>query len=133
VPRAVLLLALLSAACDTGLPEEDDGAGPRRPPPEPTWAWIETYVFPRSCALSPSCHEGPTPAGRLDLRPGVAYDALLDAGHVVPGDPEASFLVDKLRGRLQEGEGDPMPLANEPLPEEVIQAIEEWIAAGAAR
>jgi hypothetical protein len=52
------------------------------------------------------------------LNPDVAYDELvghaaearLGALRVKPGDPAASFLVDKLTGRLNHDEGKRMPL-----------------------
>lgn len=49
-------------------------------------------------------------------------------GYVTPGDPGASYLVDRMRGR---GEGPLMPLGSvTPIPE--IAQIEAWIAAGAS-
>jgi hypothetical protein len=48
----------------------------------------------------------------------------------VPGDPDASFLIDKLRNRDVSTQ---MPLGAEPLAEEEIALIEEWIRDGALR
>ena len=50
---------------------------------------------------------------------------------VVAGDPDASFLLDKLRGDLAAGEGRRMPYGGAELGDEEIGVIEEWIASGA--
>src|SRR5205814_6809540 len=72
-------------------------------------------VFNRSCA-SATCH-GAAASGGLVLSRGTAYanlvgvpaanEAARDAGgmRVVPGDPDRSFLLDKLEGRLTRDEG----------------------------
>jgi hypothetical protein len=79
----------------------------------------------------------------MSLAPGEAYDYLVGvtptnltaqtAGkkRVDPGNPGNSFILDKLRGDLVPGEGDPMPLQLKRLPDGAIRLIEEWIAAGA--
>ena len=46
---------------------------------------------------------------------------------VVPGDPDASYLVAKLTG--QGIEGDIMPMGDDPLPPEQVQIVKDWIAA----
>lgn len=47
---------------------------------------------------------------------------------VVPGDPDASYLLVKMKGG--EGmEGDLMPLGDDPLPAEQLQVVADWIAA----
>jgi hypothetical protein len=52
---------------------------------------------------------------------------------VEPGDPQASYLVQKLRGTAASvgGFGNVMPPSDEPFTEEQILAIEAWIARGA--
>jgi hypothetical protein len=50
---------------------------------------------------------------------------------VDPGDPENSFLLDKLRGTLAPDEGERMPRALAKLPAREIALVEAWIAAGA--
>ncbi|MCH9687694.1 MAG: hypothetical protein K0V04_40060 [Deltaproteobacteria bacterium] len=46
---------------------------------------------------------------------------------VVPGDPDASYLLTKMRGG--EGmEGEVMPLGDDPLPPEQLQIVSDWIA-----
>lgn len=121
---------------------------------EPTWDSIYANVIAVTCA---QCH-GP---GDLDIREDsmldlsdqdTAYEALLGgegegapaaglecAGMgtlVVPGDPDGSLLVEKLEA-ARDGSadvcGDPMPGLGEALPEGRIDAIRDWIAAGADR
>lgn len=60
-------------------------------------------------------------------RPGIERDRQY---RVLPGDPGASLLVDKLRDRDVLSQ---MPLGATPLPEGDIAAIEKWIADGALR
>ena len=117
---------------------------------EPTIASLEENYFARSCTFS-SCHGvmdetgEPRPAASAPwLVPGKAHEALVGviasnpdaaaAGKilVVPGDPDASFLVQKLEGP-DPGEGALMPLGqSEPLdPDCSIAALRAWIEAGA--
>ena len=113
----------------------------RRPPPPATFATLERQVFAVSCA-SVSCH-GAAASGGLTLATGSAYANLVGvpatnpAAHaagllrVVPGDPGASFLLDKLTGMLTVDEGDPMPRVGGPLPAARLDLVRRWIAAGA--
>ena len=79
-----------------------------------------------SChGLEPTLSEGPT----------AAYDALVDVessleGHtyVVPGEPDASYLLEKIKA---EDPGNRMPRGGEPLPPESVELVEEWIIEGA--
>jgi hypothetical protein len=106
--------------------------------PQPLLSDIQAKIFTPSCAGFSSCHPTNGPA-KCDLTAGRSWSTLVGkpavVNHartlVVPGDPEASFLIAKLRGHLTEDDGDPMPLRNPPLPEEAIQAIEQWILEGA--
>jgi hypothetical protein len=50
---------------------------------------------------------------------------------VVPGDPSRSFLMDKITGAMEFGEGDPMPQNEERLSPDEIALIRRWIQAGA--
>jgi hypothetical protein len=84
------------------------------------------------------CHGFPAPAEGLDLRTGVAYDALVgvpssECGNrmlVAPGQPQASYLLDKLLG-VNLCFGTPMPKAAPPLSAGEIATISEWICRGA--
>jgi hypothetical protein len=102
---------------------------------------IERHVF-TGCTRD-TCHNAPGGGHTLTLLPGQAYANLVgvtpnssvaaDAGklRVDPGNPDKSFLLDKLRGTLVAGEGVPMPRELPKLPARKIQLVEEWIAAGA--
>src|SRR5690242_17765724 len=66
-------------------------------------------VLDRMCARARGCHGAdPTHSVDLDLRPpaayaqlvGIAAEARKGAVRVMPGAPNASFLVDKLTGKL---------------------------------
>ncbi len=112
-------------------------------PPEPNLSSIQSVVFSRSCVFS-SCHGGVTPKAGLDLRAGRSWSTLVGVAtrttasariRVVPGDPSASYLVDKLSGTGIESNmlfprttGMP-PM--QPLQPETIEAIREWIRRGA--
>lgn len=113
-------------------------------PPAPSggdFAQIERRIFKVSCATT-SCH-GAAGAGGLVLTPGAAYSNLVGvtatnpvaaaagALRVVPGDPDASFLVRKLDGALAEGEGESMPQVGTQLPASLRDLVRRWIAAGA--
>ncbi len=92
------------------------------------------------------CHEpggtwGP-PIEELDMRPGMAYMALLEGDpsealipYVTPNEPENSYILYKLRGTMLDapggGSGVQMPQAKPPLPESDIAKIEAWIMQGA--
>jgi hypothetical protein len=76
-------------------------------------------VLDRMCARARGCHGyDQTHSVDLDLRPGASWAQLVGrpaearkgATRVKAGDPEGSFLVDKLLGRLGPGEGKGMPL-----------------------
>jgi hypothetical protein len=112
------------------------GAGPPA-----SFATIQRTVFARSCSTL-SCH-GASGAGGLTLAGDAAYRNLVgvpatnpaahDAGllRVVPGDPDSSFLMQKLRGALTAGEGTPMPQVGFPLSAARVELVRRWIAAGA--
>jgi len=82
-----------------------------------------------------TCHVGPFPASsysqaRYDLmfRQGVSAK-ILNACPIVPGDPDASFLVEKLGANPRLGLQ--MPAAGSPLTEPEIDLIRTWILEGA--
>lgn len=94
-------------------------------------------IVARRCSGQPGlCHNGQfepnlsTPA--LFYEYAVRRPALErpDRMRVVPGEPDTSFLVDKLRNREVSTQ---MPLGAEPLAEEEIALIEDWIRDGALR
>ena len=115
------------------------------PPPTGGQTWlgeIQRDIFDPSCATA-ACHSASTSAAGLSLAPGESYDQLIDvepqnptaaAGLLLvePGSIEGSYLVHKLTGDLQAGEGSIMPLLAPPLTQEQIATVEAWIAAGAS-
>lgn len=107
---------------------------------QPTLDSIQAHVLTPICS---SCHTGPTsailPSG-LDLSSAdasfaslVGVQSLEDSAiaRVEPGDPDSSYLVQKVEGTAAVGER--MPLGGEPLDAATIAAIRNWIAAGAER
>ena len=80
-------------------------------------------IFQGSCLI---CH-GPDGAYRETLL--MEHAALIDGGTVVPGNPDASELYKRLLGPTDNGAR--MPLGQEPLPPQSIEAIRNWILAGA--
>lgn len=98
------------------------------------FASIQANVFTPICT---ACHSGAAAPLGLRLDEGVSYALLVNAPstevpslmRVNPGDPESSYLVQKLEGTAQVG--GRMPLGGAPLPQESIAAIRQWILEGA--
>ena len=117
--------------------------------PAPSFRDAVLPVFFDHCTEARGCHGAqPAHAVDLDLRPPAAYRQLVNvaaedrvsAVRVKPGAPDASFLVDKLTGKLGRDEGRPMPLdpitgrptLPSPLPPRFVDdVLRPWIAAGA--
>jgi hypothetical protein len=90
-------------------------------------------------AANCSCHRGGAPSAGLDLDDDAAFDSLVDApssaaglDYVEPDDPDASYLVHKLRGSHASvgGGGSRMPLGGE-LSSADLQTVEDWVSDGA--
>ena len=85
--------------------------------PDPTLSSIQSAIFTPTCAGFTACHASANDGGHCDLRAGHARGDLVGRSSfvkssnvlVVPGHPEESFLVRKLRGQLADGEGARMP------------------------
>jgi hypothetical protein len=86
-----------------------------------------------TCAMV-NCHTGTLPAGNLNLDASVAYAQLVDAPtthcadgrkRVVPGDPRASYVVNKMMG-VDLCYGFQMPTTFSS-----IQVVTDWICEGA--
>ena len=83
----------------------------------------DTYaIFQRSCLI---CH-GPDGAYRETLL--IEHNALIQNGTVVPGNPDASELYNRL---LTTDTAKRMPLQQSQLPAQSIDTIRNWILAGA--
>ncbi len=102
---------------------------------QPTFRSIQDHIFTPICT---ACHApGGIAANILLLDESNALDSLVGVpsqevptlDRVEPGDPDASYLVQKLEGTS--AVGDRMPLGGPFLEQEVIDAIRDWIAAGA--
>jgi hypothetical protein len=98
---------------------------------------LHREIVSRRCSGQPGlCHNGQFEPNLST--PSLFYEYVVrrpaleksDRLRVVPGDPDASFLIDKLRNRDVSTQ---MPLGAEPLAEEEIALIEEWIRGGALR
>lgn len=101
-----------------------------------TFAEIQTAVFTPSCAFS-GCHGGPAPAQGMNLAAGQAFANIVGVpsmevpalDRVEPGDPDSSYLVQKLEGTAAVGAR--MPLGRPPIDSDLINDIRQWIADGA--
>jgi hypothetical protein len=99
---------------------------------------LQRTVIQERCSGQPGlCHNGQfepnlsTAANTyayLVRRPAIEDRAVL---RVNPGDPDSSFLIDKIRGR--NGVSTQMPLGAEPLNDAEMQMFEDWISDGARR
>ena len=134
----------LDTAADT---VADTDAGTDSAPPEckiePTIGSLEEKYFEVGCTFG-SCHSVQEHKGDLVLTSGQAWDQLVNmpamnpaaAGlglvRVVPGDPDQSFLIQKVEGPAA-SHGDLMPPgAKKPIdPSCRIAMLRAWIASGA--
>ena len=91
-------------------------------PAQPQIAQDAYAIFEQSCF---DCHgpNGSYPEALL-----IEYDALLQNGTVVPGNPDVSELYNRL---LTTDEAERMPLGQPQLPVQSINTIRDWISAGA--
>ena len=144
--RALRVGALVAAVGVAGCDEKlRDLTGPT-PNLEPTFSSIQQDIFLTSDAAGRSlcvgCHTyvGRTPAGGLNLA-GDAHSALVNVPSrgkpelvlVVPGNPDASYLIHKLEGRSSIV-GLRMPRIGPPyLTDGQLLVIRRWIAIGAPR
>jgi hypothetical protein len=144
VCRIVIVLAAVTfAACDEKL---SSLAGPT-PGLEPTFSSIQASIFEATDSSGRAacivCHTstGRTPAGGMNLNHDAAYDQLVNlasrgkptATRVVPGDPDNSYIVQKLEGATGIV-GRRMPFAGAPfLTDGQMLILRRWIAIGAPR
>jgi hypothetical protein len=134
----VLVVTLGSVGCDEAL---SDLTGPT-PNLEPTFSSIQQNIFSSGDSSGrpacTNCHNTARPAAGLDLSPGVSYNNLVNFAsrerptlmRVLPGDPEASYLIHKIEGRAGIV-GGRMPLGGPYLAEGQILVIRRWIETGA--
>ncbi|WP_246605124.1 hypothetical protein [Aquisediminimonas sediminicola] len=136
---AMTLLAL--AACSGDKPVAEANNEAQAPAAASSYFVNEIVpIFRQKCA---TCHLTGSEAGQMALTPDKAWESLVnvasieatDKKRVVPGNPDASYLVMKLEGKHLEngGSGARMPFAAPPLPLEEVAKIREWIAKGAEK
>lgn len=133
---ACLTVVLLSACAGNGEGLDENGrpAGTEEQPLLPELASIQNAVFTPICT---ACHSGAGAPLGLRLDEGAAFAMLVNAPsvevptlrRVEPGNPDASYLIQKLEGTA--AVGGRMPLNGPPLPAATIQVIRQWIADGA--
>ncbi len=110
---------------------------PPPPPPAgasfgPVFSEIQAGLFD-GCAAA--CHSGASPPGSLDLSANASFMMLVgmpssadpNVDRVDPGQPETSYLVQKLEGV----NGDPAHPSGSEVPQPDIDSIRGWIADGA--
>lgn len=102
---------------------------------QPDFKSIQDNVFTPVCT---ACHAGAAAPLGLRLDEGASYALLVNAPsvevpsmlRVQPGNPDASYLIQKIEGTA--AVGGRMPLNLPPLPQETIAVIRQWITDGAA-
>lgn len=135
---ALCVTCTLSACSGTGDGLDENG----RPVGEgdsgglqPTFQSIQANVFTPACT---GCHAGAAAPLGLRLDEGASYALLVNASsvevpslrRVQPGNPDTSYLIQKLQGTA--AVGSRMPLNAPALPQATIDVIRQWIADGAA-
>lgn len=135
---AVAAFALAGCAGNgEGLDENGQPIGATPPPAAPltaTFESIQQNVFTPICT---TCHSGATAPLGLRLDADASFAMLVNApsveapglSRVRPGDPDNSYLIQKLEGNAAVGAR--MPLNQPPLPQATIDVIRQWIAEGA--
>ena len=138
---AAVMIVLMTAGCDESLKEF---AGPT-PNLEPTFSSIQRDIFSATDAAGrvacTGCHTnvGRTPASGLNLGDASTYAALVNrpsvgkpsAVRIIPGDPDNSYLIQKIEGAAGIV-GERMPRTAGPfLTDNQIFIIRRWIELGA--
>jgi hypothetical protein len=107
--------------------------------PAPSFSADVQPIFTSQCATSTACHVAGNviapPVNPMDLGAGAAYAQIVGvvssegppAPRVAPGNPDGSYMIQKLTGVAL----PQMPLNLPPLPQDQIDTIRNWIAAGA--
>jgi len=130
-------LALILASCSAGNGEGLDANGqpiPINPPLQSDFQEIQDTVFTPICT---QCHIGANAPQGLRLDAANSYAMLVNVAssevpgllRVNPGNPDQSYIVQKISGTA--AVGGRMPLGQAALPQDRIDLIRQWIAAGA--
>ena len=134
-----VVLSMAGTACDESL---SDVAGPT-PDLEPTFSSIQREIFNTTDSSGRqaciTCHVAGGPAGFMPLVEGASYGNLVGrasgakpgAIRVIPGDPDNSYLIQKLEG-APGIVGQRMPRTTGPfLTDGQVSIIRRWIELGA--
>jgi hypothetical protein len=137
--KGILLssLALILAGCSAGNGEGLDENGqpnPIVPPGASDFQEIQDTVFTPICT---QCHIGANAPQGLRLDAANSYAMLVNVAsnevqallRVDPGNPDQSYIVQKISGTA--AVGGRMPLGQAALPQDRIDLIRQWITAGA--
>jgi hypothetical protein len=132
---AIATLAGCSAGNGEGL-DENGQPIPVNPPLQSDFQQIQDTVFTPICT---QCHVGANAPQGLRLDAANSYAMLVNVAssevpnllRVNPGNPDQSYLVQKIQGNAAVGER--MPLDQAALPQDRIDLIRQWIAAGASQ
>ncbi|MFK8016785.1 MAG: Ig-like domain-containing protein [Gammaproteobacteria bacterium] len=138
----ILSLALLLTGCPSGTGEGLDGSGRPlsegggAPPlaPSATFESLQANIFTPLCTV---CHAGAAAPVGLKLDAANSYAMLVGAAsvqvpdqlRVAPGDPDGSYLVQKIEGTAAVGQQ--MPLGGPFLDSEQVGQLRDWIVNGA--
>jgi hypothetical protein len=122
------------AGSGEGLDENGRPVSDAAAPLEASFDSIQDHVFTPFCT---GCHSGAAAPLGLRLDAGASYALLVNASsvevpslnRVQPGNPDSSYLVQKLEGTA--AVGGRMPLDQPPLPQSTIAVVRQWIAEGA--
>ena len=115
---------------ESGRPAQDEGGGGLTP----EFDSIQANVLTPICT---TCHSGAAAPLGLRLEEGVSYALLVNAPstevpallRVEPGNPDSSYLIQKLEGTA--AVGGRMPLGGGALPPATIAVVRQWILEGA--
>ncbi len=127
--RARLALALLAGCDDTVWGSAGDGT---EPPAQDGYAGVREI----SQGQCEGCHNAAGQQGGLDLQTDFALATVGVVGQygiplVVPGDPEGSFLYQKITDTHPDNTGTDMPPGRGGLPVSIAEVFYDWILDGA--
>lgn len=116
---------------------EGGGGGGGGGDPQAALSSIQNDILSPSCAVA-GCHSAGSASAGLSLAAGASFGALVNVpssqvpslNRVTPNNPDASYLVKKLRGDA-DIQGARMPNGSPPLSAEQLDRIVRWINAGA--
>ena len=132
---APALMMLVGCGSGSGEGLDENGQPPPPAPPANTdFQQIQDTVFTPICT---ACHIGASAPRGLRLDAANSYAMLVNVASVEvpgllrvnPGNPDQSYLVQKIEGTA--AVGGRMPLGGPPLPPDRISLVRQWIAAGA--